>query len=59
MIAELHADRQGLAHLRLFEGNYSTYRQALDTEQQAAQRHVTEAKNEARKAVRERAENQN
>ena len=58
VIAELHADRQGLAHLRLFEGNYSTYRQALDTEQQAAQRHVTEAKNEARKAVRERAENQ-
>ena len=33
MIAELHSDRQGLAHLRLFEGNYSTYRQALDTEQ--------------------------
>ena len=33
MIAELHADRQGVAHLRLFEGNYSTYRQALDTEQ--------------------------
>ncbi len=32
VIAELHADRQGLAHLRLFEGNYSTYRQALDTE---------------------------
>ena len=58
MIAELHADRQGLAHLRLFEGNYSTYRQALDTEQQATQRRVTEAKNEARKAVRERAENQ-
>ena len=58
VIAELHADRQGLAHLRLFEGNYSTYRQALDTEQQAAQRRVTEAKNEARKAERERAENQ-
>ena len=58
VIAELHADRQGLAHLRLFEGNYSTYRQALDTEQQAAQRRVTEAKNEARKAVRERTENQ-
>ena len=58
VIAELHADRQGLAHLRLFEGNYSTYRQALETEQQAAQRRVTEAKNEARKAVRERAENQ-
>ena len=36
VIAELHADRQGLAHLRLFEGNYSTYRQALETEQQAA-----------------------
>ncbi|WP_314685121.1 ATP-binding cassette domain-containing protein [Rothia mucilaginosa] len=58
VVAELHADRQGLAHLRLFEGNYSTYRQALETEQQAAQRRVTEAKNEARKAVRERAENQ-
>ena len=58
VIAELHADRQGLAHLRLFEGNYSTYRQALETEQQAAQRRVTEAKNEVRKAVRERTENQ-
>ena len=58
VIAELHADRQGLAHLRLFEGNYSTYRQALDTEQQAAQRRVSEAKNEMRKAERERAENQ-
>ena len=53
VIAELHADRQGLAHLRLFEGNYSTYRQALDTEQQAAQRRVTEAKNEVRSAHRE------
>lgn len=58
VIAELHADHQGLGHLRLFEGDYSTYRQALETEQQAAQRRVTEAKNEARKAVRERAENQ-
>ena len=58
VIAELHSDRHGLAHLRLFEGNYSTYRQALDTEQQAAQRRVTEAKNEVRKAVRERTENQ-
>ena len=58
VIAELYADHQGLGHLRLFEGNYSTYRQALDTEQQAAQRRVSEAKNEARKAVRERAENQ-
>ena len=53
MIAELHSDRQGLAHLRLFEGNYSTYRQALDTEQQAAQRRVTEAKNRVRSAHRE------
>ena len=53
VIAELHADRQGLAHLRLFEGNYSAYRQALDTEQQAAQRRVTEAKNEVRSAHRE------
>ena len=53
VIAELHADRQGLAHLRLFEGNYSTYRQALDTEQQAAQRRVSEAKNEVRSAHRE------
>lgn len=53
VIAELHVDRQGLAHLRLFEGNYSTYRQALETEQQAAQRRVTEAKNEVRSAHRE------
>ena len=53
VIAELHADRQGLAHLRIFEGNYSTYRQALDTEQQAAQRRVTEAKNRVRSAHRE------
>ena len=53
VIAELHADRQGLAHLRIFESNYSTYRQALETEQQAAQRRVTEAKNEVRSAHRE------
>ncbi|QXW99263.1 ATP-binding cassette domain-containing protein [Rothia mucilaginosa] len=53
VIAELHADRQGLAHLRIFESNYSTYRQALETEQQAAQRRVTEAKNEVRSAQRE------
>ena len=53
VIAELHADRQGLAHLRLFEGNYSTYRQALEAEQQAAQRRVTEAKNRVRSAHRE------
>ena len=53
VIAELYADHQGLGHLRLFEGNYSTYRQALETEQQAAQRRVTEAKNEVRSAHRE------
>lgn len=53
VIAELHADRQGLAHLRLFEGNYSTYRQALEAEQQAAQRRVSEAKNRVRSAHRE------
>ena len=53
VIAELHADRQGLAHLRIFEGNYSTYRQALDTEQQAAQRRVSEAKNRVRSTHRE------
>lgn len=53
VIAELHADRQGVAHLRLFEGNYSTYRQALETEQQAAQRRVSEAKNRVRSAHRE------
>ena len=53
VIAELHADRHGLAHLRLFEGNYSTYRQALNTEQQAAQRRVSEAKNQMRSAHRE------
>ena len=53
VIAELHSDRQGLAHLRIFEGNYSTYRQALDTEQQAAQRRVSEAKNRVRSAHRE------
>lgn len=53
MIAELHADRQGVSHIRLFEGNYSAYRQALETEQQAAQRRVSEAKNRVRSAHRE------
>ena len=53
VIAELYADHQGLGYLRLFKGNYSTYRQALETEQQAAQRRVTEAKNEVRSAHRE------
>ena len=53
VIAELHADRQGVSHLRIFEGNYSAYRQALKTEQQAAQRRVSEAKNRVRSAHRE------
>lgn len=53
VIAELHADRQGVSHLRIFEGNYSAYRQALETEQQAAQRRVSEAKNRVRSAHRE------
>lgn len=53
VIAELHADRWGVSHLRIFEGNYSAYRQALDTEQQAAQRRVSEAKNRVRSAHRE------
>ncbi len=53
VIAELHADRQGVSHLRLFEGNYSAYRQALEAEQQVAQRRVSEAKNRVRSAHRE------
>ena len=53
VIAELHTDRQEVSHLRLFEGNYSTYRQALDAEQQVAQRRVSEAKNRVRSAHRE------
>ena len=57
-IAELHADREGRAHLRIFEGSYDTYRAARKAEQRAAYRRVNEAKNEARKAERERVENQ-
>ena len=57
-IAELHADREGRAHLRIYEGNYDTYRAARKAEQSAAHRRVNEAKNEARKAERERVENQ-
>ena len=57
-IAELHADREGQAHLRIYEGNYDTYRAARKAEESAAHRHVSEAKNEARKAERERVENQ-
>ena len=57
-IAELHADREGRAHLRTYEGNYDTYRAARKAEESAAHRRVSEAKNEARKAERERVENQ-
>ena len=57
-IAELHADREGRAHLRIYEGNYDTYRAARKAEESAAHRRVSEAKNEARKAERERVENQ-
>ena len=57
-IAELHADREGQTHLRIYEGNYDTYRAARKAEQSAAHRRVSEAKNEARKAERERVENQ-
>ena len=57
-IAELHADREGQAHLRIYEGNYDTYRAVRKAEERAAHRRVSEAKNEARKAERERVENQ-
>ena len=57
-IAELHADREGRAHLRIYEGNYNTYRAVRKAEESAAHRRVSEAKNEARKAERERVENQ-
>ena len=57
-IAELHADREGRAHLHTYEGNYDTYRAARKAEESAAHRRVNEAKNEARKAERERVENQ-
>ena len=57
-IAELHADREGQAHLHTYEGNYDTYRAARKAEQSAAHRRVNEAKNETRKAERERVENQ-
>ena len=57
-IAELHADRKGRAHLRIYEGNYDTYRAARKAEESAAHRRVSDAKNEMRKAERERIENQ-
>ena len=57
-IAEMHADREGQAHLRIFEGNYDAYRAVRKAEESAAHRRVSEAKNEMRKAERERVENQ-
>ena len=57
-IAELHADREGRAHLRIYEGNYNTYRAVRKAEESAAHRRVNEAKNEMRKAERERVKNQ-
>lgn len=53
VIAELHADREGRAHLRIYEGNYDTYRAARKAEESAAHRRVNEAKNEVRKAKKE------
>lgn len=46
--------RQGT--LRSFTGNYSTYRQAIDSEQDAAVRHLREAKQVERQEKRERIE---
>ena len=46
--------RQGT--LRSFTGNYSTYRQAIDSEQDAAARHLREAKQVERQEKRERIE---
>ena len=57
-IAELHTDCEGRAHLRIYEGNYNTYRAVRKAEESAAHRRVSEAKNEMRKAERERVENQ-
>ena len=52
-IAELHADREGRAHLRIYEGNYNTYRAVRKVEESAAHRRVNEAKNEVHKAKKE------
>lgn len=46
--------RQGA--LRVFTGNYSSYRQAIDREQDAAARHLREAKQVERQENRERIE---
>lgn len=50
-IAELHA-----GDLRFFAGNFEVYRAALETEQDAAERHVREAKADERRQKRERIE---
>ena len=52
-IAELHADREGRAHLRIYEGNYDTYRASRKAEESAAHRRVIDAKNEVRTAKKE------
>jgi len=49
-IAELYA-----GSLRLFSGNYHSYRQAIEAEQRVAEAETREAKAEHRKQVRERA----
>lgn len=46
--------RQGT--LRSFTGNYSTYRQAIDSEQEAAARHLREAKQTEKKEKQKRIE---
>lgn len=46
--------RQGA--LRSFTGNYSTYRQAIDSEQEAAARHLREAKQTEKKEKQKRIE---
>lgn len=50
-IAELYE-----GNLRFFAGNFEVYRAALDTEQDAAERHVREAKADERRQKRERIE---
>lgn len=53
MVAEL---RQG--QLRCFKGNYADYRAAIDSEQDAAARHLRDSQAEERKQKRERIEAQ-
>ena len=39
-IAELHADREGRAHLRIYEGNYDTYRAARKAERERVENQI-------------------